>query len=121
MRRRSRHEAGEGQLGCVFGIVLLIVAIFIAFKIVPVKANMADLRQTITDEGKSAGTHSDAVIMKSILTKAESENLPVTEDDVTIKRAGNNIYIDVDYTVPVRFPGYVYQWHEHTHVENPVF
>lgn len=121
MRRRNRREAGEGQGGCLFGIVLLIVAVFIAYKIVPVKANMADLRQAVTDEGKSAGTHNDSVIMKSILTKAESLNLPVTEDNVEIKRTGNNIYIDVDYTVPIQFPGYVYQWHEHTHVENPIF
>lgn len=121
MRRRSRREAGEGQFGCLVGIVLVIVAVFIAYKVVPVKANMADLRQTVTDEGKSAGQHNDAVIMKAILAKAESMNLPVTEDDVTIKRTGNEIYIDVDYTVPLKFPGYVYQWHEHNHVENPIF
>ena len=41
MRRRSR-EAGEGQAGCLFGIVLLVIAIFIAWKVIPIKANMSD-------------------------------------------------------------------------------
>jgi hypothetical protein len=121
MRRRSRREAGEGQGGCLVGLVLVAVAIFIAWKIVPVKANMADLRQVVTDEAKSAGQHNDARIMRVILEKAESVNLPVTEDNVTIRRNANEINIDVDYTVPIKFPGYVYHWHEHNHVENPIF
>ncbi|HEY2830500.1 MAG TPA: hypothetical protein VGJ88_10320 [Thermoanaerobaculia bacterium] len=119
--RRNRREAGEGNFGCIVGLVILVAAVFIAFKIIPVKANMADLRQTCVDEGKSAGQHSDAVIMKAILAKADDEHLPVTEDNVTISRQTNTITIDVDYVVPVQFPGYTYQWHEHHHVENPIF
>jgi hypothetical protein len=121
MRRRNRRESGEGQFGCLVGLVILVLAVFIAFKIIPIKANMADLRQVCIDEGKSAGQHNDAKILKTILEKAEEVHLPVTEDNVTINRAQNNITIDVDYTVPVQFPGYLYQWHQHHHVENPIF
>lgn len=121
MRRRSRHEMGEGQAGCLFGLVLLAIAIFIAWKVIPVKANMADLRQTVEDEAKSAGQHNDAQITKAILDKADRVHLPVTEDNVEVHRTGNEIYVDVDYTVPVQFPGYVYQWHQHHHAENPIF
>ena len=121
MRRRSRHESGEGQFGCLVGLILLALAIFVAYKIIPIKANMADLRQTCIDEGKSAGQHNDAKIMQAILAKADECHLPVTEDNVTISRQANEITIDVDYTVPVQFPGYLYQWHEHHHVQNPIF
>src|SRR5436190_12133987 len=113
MRRSNRREAGEGNMGCIVGLVLLVIAVVVAFKIIPVKANMADLRQTCIDEGKSAGQHNDTAIMKRILAKADEVHLPVTEDNVTISRQANEITIDVDYTVPVQFPGYVYQWHEH--------
>ena len=121
MRRSNRREAGEGNFGCIVGLVLLVIAVIIAFKVIPIKANMADLRQVCIDEGKSAGQHSDATIMKRILEKADEVHLPVTEENVTIARAQNTITIDVDYTVPVPFPGYTYQWHEHHHVENPIF
>jgi hypothetical protein len=121
MRRSNRREAGEGNLGCIVGLVLLVIAVVVAYKIIPVKANMADLRQVCVDEAKSAGQHGDSLIMKRILEKAEDLRLPVTEDNVQISRAANTITIDVDYTVPVQFPGYTYQYHEHNHVENPIF
>ena len=34
---------------------------------------------------------------------------PVTEKDVNIVRSGGEIRVDVDYTVPGQFPGFVYQ------------
>jgi hypothetical protein len=121
MRRSNRRQAGEGNFGCIVGLVILVIAVIVAYKIIPIKANMADLRQVCIDEGKSAGQHSDAVITKRILEKAEDVHLPVTEDNITIARQSSNITIDVDYTVPVQFPGYTYQWHQHHHVENPIF
>jgi len=119
--RRNRREAGEGNFGCIVGLVILVVAVIIAYKIIPIKANMADLRQVCIDEGKSAGQHSDTVIQKRILEKAQDVHLPVTEENIQISRAENTITIDVDYTVPVDFPGYTYKWHQHHHVENPIF
>ncbi len=119
--RRGRSESGEGQLGCLFGIALLLLAIFIAWKVIPVKVRAADLRQTVMDEAKSAGTHHDDQIMKYILAKAADVNLPVTEDSVKITRRQNDITIDVNYVVPIEFPGYTYNWHINHHAENPIF
>jgi hypothetical protein len=119
--RRNRREAGEGQGGCLVGIVFLLVAVFISYKLIPVKVKAADLRGVIVDEAKSAGAHGDDRIRKAILDEAVDQGLPVTDDNITILRAGNLIRVDVDYVVPVVFPGYTYQWHFHHHAENPVF
>ena len=121
--RRNRREAGEGNFGCLVGLIILLIGVFIAFKMIPVKVRAAELRQTIQDEAKSAGSHNDERIMKAILAKAEEQNLPVTEDNVTIERRNSNsqILIDVDYVVPIKFPGYVYQWKQHHHFDNPIF
>ena len=118
---RRSGQKGEGQLGCLFGLALLLIAIFLAYKIIPVKVKTADLRQTVEDEAKSAGTHNDDRIRKSILEKADENNLPVTDDDIEIKRTGNEIQVDVDYIVPVEFPGRTWEWHQHHHAENPIF
>jgi hypothetical protein len=117
----SRRERGEGNLGCLVGLIFLALAIFVAYKMIPVKVKNADLRQTITDEAKSAGSHRDEQIMANILSKAKENNLPVTENDVKIQRANSAITVEVDYTVPVEFPGYTYQWHIHHEVNNPIF
>ena len=120
MRLRPR-EKGEGQFGCLVGMILLALAVFVAYKMIPVKVKNAELRQVIVDEAKSAGTHRDDHILAAILQKAREDNLPVTEANVEIKRANSSISVDVDYTIPVDFPGFVYQWHIHHHAENPIF
>jgi regulatory protein YycI of two-component signal transduction system YycFG len=121
MRSNRQSERGEGQLGCIFGVVLLLLAILLAYKMIPVKVKAADLRATVVDEAKSAGMHSDAVIMQAILQKAKSNDLPVTEDDVKINRKQGSITVEVEYTVPVQFPGYTYNWHFRHYADNPIF
>lgn len=119
--RLSRREKGEGQMGCVVGLIVLALGIFIAYKMIPVKVKAAELRQEVVDEAKSAGTHGDDKIRANILRKAREDELPVTEDNIKINRANNEITVDVEYTVPVEFPGYTYQWHIHHTATNPIF
>ena len=119
--QRNRRERGEGQFGCLVGIIVLLIAALIAYKMIPVKVKAADMRDTVVDEAKSAGQHSDPVIMQNILRKADELELPLSEDDVDIQRRAGYIRIEVEYTVPVEFPGYTYQWSFHHKTENPIF
>jgi len=119
--RKSRRERGEGQFGCLVGLILLGIAIFVAWKMIPVKVKAAELRQAVVDEAKSAGTHNDDRIRSAILAKAREDNLPVTEQDITIVRANSDITVTVAYTVPIVFPGYTYNWHLEHSVTNPIF
>jgi hypothetical protein len=121
MRRRNQREAGEGQAGCLFGLVLLALALFIAWKMIPVKVRTAELRGTVVDEAKSAGTHDDKRITAAILAKAQEENLPVLEENIKIVRASSEIIVDVEYTVPIDFPGKTFNWHIKHHTQNPIF
>ena len=121
MRRRKWSERGEGQMGCLVGLVLLAVGIFIAYKLVPVKVRAAELRQEVIDQAKAAGMRGDDKIMAAILRKAQDDDLPVGEDNVHIRRTANTINVDVEYTIPVQFPGFTYQMDQHVHAENPIF
>lgn len=119
--RISRRERGEIQFGCLFGLIVLGLAIFVAWKMIPVKVKAAEMRQTVVDESKSAGTHNDDRIKEAILAKAREENLPVTEQDIAIVRANSEITVTVVYTVPIQFPGYTYNWHLEHEARNPIF
>jgi hypothetical protein len=123
MRRNRRAERGEGNFGCLVGVILLLIAVFIAYKMIPIKVKAAEVRQTMENEAKAAGTHSDERIVSAIVEKARENNLPVTEENVHVERASNNasITVDVEYDVPVQFPGYNYNWHFHHHANNPIF
>jgi hypothetical protein len=118
---RKRSERGEGQFGCLVGLVLLLIAGLIAYKMIPVKVKSADLRDTVQDYAKSAGQFSDKAIADAILTKAHTIGLPVSENDIQINRKPNEIYVEVNYTVPVKFPGYTYYWKFQHKSENPIF
>ena len=78
-------------------------------------------RQVVVDEAKAAGTRNNDQIMGAIMGKVHDTKLPVTADDVHIVRANSEIYIDVEYDVPIDFPGFTYKWHQHHHAENPIF
>lgn len=119
--RRFRNQRGEGQGGCVVGLILLLIGVFIAFKLIPIKVKAAELRQTVVDEAKMAGTRGDNRIAQGILRKAEELRLPVTEDNIKINRSQNQIRVDVRYVVPVEFPGFVYKWNFHHSADNPIF
>ncbi len=118
---RNRRERGEGQFGCLVGLVLLLIAGLIAYKLIPVKVKTADLRDTVIDESKSAGRHSDRQIKGNIMNKAKQLELPLEEDDILLKRSNNYMRIEVKYTVPVEFPGYTYNWNFEHSYENPIF
>jgi len=117
----SRRQRGEGQLGCLVGVVFMLIGVFIAYKLIPVKVRAAELRQEVVDQAKAAGMRGDDKIMYAILKKAEEERLPVSAENVNIRRGANTISIDVEYTVPIEFPGYKYNWSFHHHTENPIF
>ena len=119
--RKSRRERGEGQFGCLIGLILLGLAIFVAWKMIPVKVKAAELRQTVVDEAKSAGTHNDDRIRAAILAKAREDNLPFTENDVKIVRSLAEIIVTMTYTIPIVFPGYTYNWHIEHQAKNPIF
>lgn len=118
---RNRRERGEGQFGCLIGLVLLLVAGLVAYRMIPIKVKAAELRDTVEDESKSAGQHGREQIIASILDKAQRLELPVTKNDIEVEKKSTEIRIDVKYTVPVKFPGYTYQWKFHHHTENPIF
>lgn len=118
---RKRHERGEGQFGCLVGLALLLLAALVAYKMIPIKVKAADMRDTVYDEAKSAGQHTNAQMMRAILAKGEQLGFSIKESDVTIVRDPANIRVEVKYTVPVEFPGYTYQWNFHHKSENPIF
>jgi hypothetical protein len=47
--------------------------------------------------------------------------MPISENDISISRSAGEITVVVNYTVPIEFPGYIYQWHIENRAQNPIF
>lgn len=121
MRRSTRSQRGEGQLGCIFGLIVLLAAGYVAFKMIPVKVRAVELRDEIVDTARSAGMYKEPQMRKKIMAKAEELELPLEPSDLVVRKGNNRVYIEATYTVPVEFPGYTYQWTFNHVAENPVF
>ncbi|MGH9458965.1 MAG: hypothetical protein ACRD2J_15130 [Thermoanaerobaculia bacterium] len=121
MRRTGNRQRGEGQLGCIFGLLFLIAAAFIAYKMIPVKVKTVELGDEITDVARAAGMFKEPAIRKRIMSRADELDLPLDPDNLIVNRGGNRIYIKATYTVPVEFPGFTYEWEFEHEESNPLF
>jgi hypothetical protein len=119
--RRYQRQRGEGQLGCIFGLIVLAIVGFVAWKVIPVKVKSAELRQEIIDQARSAGNRTEGKIRYNILEKAEELDLPLTDKDLKIRLSSERVKIEAQYTVPIEFPGYTWNWKFEHVAENPLF
>ncbi len=115
------NQKGEGRLGCVVGLLLLAAALFIAYKLIPVKIQAAEMREAVQDASRSASGKSQATVRKEVFLRARELKIPIEESDVVIERRADYIRVTVEYDRDIKFPGYVWKKHYSFTAENPVF
>lgn len=121
-RSRARGlQRGEGMFGCILWALVLAVAVMIAWEAVPVKVASAKLYDFMEDTARFPGKRSEATIKKEILAQAKELDLPVEAEDVEVQKSKDRIKMKVEYTVPLEFPGYTYQWNFEHVVDRPIF
>jgi hypothetical protein len=118
---RRAAERGSGNVGCILWLIVLVVGVLIAWKAIPVKIKTAEFYDSIEEMAKFSGSNPPDALKKQILDKANELQLPVDKDHVKVQRIGDRIRMEVDYTVPLDFPGYTYEWHFDHQVDRPIF
>ena len=121
MRRRIA-ERGEGNLGCILWLLVLGVAVLMAWKLIPVKMASAELYDYMDEVARSTGVNTTAEeVSKAILQRAADLHLPLGKDNLKVVRDGDRLIMRAEYTVPVEFPGYTYNWHFVHELDRPIF
>jgi hypothetical protein len=120
MRRRSA-EAGSGNLGCILWVVLLAVAVLVAWKAIPVKVRSAELYDHMEEMTKFGARTTPEDMEKDIINKAHELDLPLDKEHVKVERIGDRVKMEASYTVPLDFPGYTYNWHFDHQLDRPLF
>ena len=119
---RRRSERGEGNFGCILWLLALGLVTLIAWKAVPVKIASTQLYDFMDEQAKFAAARTPPdEIAKAIVSRAHQLDLPLDKTDVHVTRDGDRIFMDVEYTVPLDFPGYTYKWHFHQKLDRPIF
>lgn len=118
---RRTGERGEGNLGCILWLIVLAVAIGFSWKAVPVKIASAELYDYMVEQAKFAHNAKPDVIKKRILHKARELNLPLDSKNLKVERIGDRIRMNAEYTVPVEYPGYTWNWKFEHNVDRGIY
>jgi hypothetical protein len=115
-------ERGEGRTGTVVGFCVLLLAVYLGFKVVPVMVNAYSFRDFIEQEARFAALKKgDGEISNRVLMKAHELDLPITAENIKVSRTATHFDIHVKYTVPIRTPVYTYRWEFDEKSRAPLF
>lgn len=115
------REHGDSKLGCAIWLILLLATTWVLWKAIPVKVNASELYDYMTDQAKYAGGLPAETLKKRILERADELGLPVEPKNLSVEKMSGRIRMSVDFTVPLNFSFYTYDWHFHHDLDEPVF
>jgi hypothetical protein len=116
------NERGEGRIGLIVALALLGAGIFLGVKIIPVRVNAYEFRDFIQEECRFAATrYNDGDILKRIVDKAKSLDIPLERKNLTLERTTREMIITAKYqqTVDLKFTKYVFKFDQQEHA--PLF
>jgi hypothetical protein len=120
--RRTRGTRGEGRIGCILWLAVLALIGYGLYKIIPVKIATSTFYDFMQEEAAFGSVRDPKQLQRELLTKARELDIPVTEDNLTIKRTRENITIEAHYEITVEFFGWKkYVWKFDQVVSRPTF
>jgi hypothetical protein len=123
-------ERGEGKAGCVIGLIILVAALWIGIKVVPVRVAVASLQDFVEETAQKAsllretnqeGDSREKQITYLITRKADEERLPVKADNIEVRVTSQSCVIVVKYRVTIDFGVYKYDWNVEHNVDRILF
>jgi len=118
---RLQYRHGQGKIGCILWLLVLLAVIGIAAKLIPIKVRSAELYDFMEEQAMFAGRKKPDEIKKAILNRAKELELPLTKKNLEVKRTGGRVRMRATYTVLVELPGYTYHWDFEHILDRPVF
>jgi hypothetical protein len=111
MLKKQSSMRGEGKVGVVISIIVVVAILYTAFKVIPVLVKTYDYAEKVETLSRRAGglaktTEDD--IRKRLLREAERLELPVRGEDIRIRITDKRLKVEVKYAVPIDLAGYVY-------------
>jgi hypothetical protein len=120
---RSRSSRGAAGVGCVVWLVILVFVGYCLYQIVPVKIRKSELHDFMEEEAGFGSIKGIQQLEKEILAKARELNLPVTKDNLTVRRSREEVTVETHYQLKIVFFGgvYTYVWNVDEVISRPTF
>lgn len=103
--KRWNNERGGGW-ALVFWLVVLAAFVYFGSKFLPTYVSSNQFYDAMEYEAKetAAGNRTDEQVRKALVIKAKELGLPILAANIQITRSGNEVAIQVKYTVSVDLP-----------------
>jgi hypothetical protein len=121
--RRTERARGSGKIGCFVWLAVLGLIGYGLYKVIPVKIATSTFYDFMQEEASFASIRNVQQLQKEILAKAKELAVPVTEENLKIKRTKESITIEAHYEITIEFFGgwKKYVWKFDQVVERPTF
>ena len=98
--RRRREQRGEGRIGAIIALLVVVALIYFLIKLVPMYLRKAELSEEIeraTREYAITNT-GEEVLYATIIKEAEMRGITLEEEDIELKDSKSETEVSVDYT-----------------------
>src|SRR5215467_3412042 len=121
--RRKNGQRGSGRITCLLWQGALAITGYIGYKVIPVKIATSTFYDFMQEEAAFASIRPVNQLQREILLKAKELNIPVTEENLVIKKVSESITIEAHYEITIWFfNGWKkYIWREDQVVTRPIF
>jgi hypothetical protein len=104
----QRLQRGEGRLKGLLYLAFLIIAVFVAIKVVPVYVADYQLKDKMSEQAKFAivNRYTEDQIKDNIFRTIQDLDIPAKREDIKVTNTNHGLAIGVQYTVPVDFMVY---------------
>jgi hypothetical protein len=120
-----RHEKGEGRGNLIFGLVVLFIALYIGWKVIPVMIHVYAFEDKAKEECKFLGRRTLDQLEEDIVRAGEVEKIEVEPEQIEAKRIRIDTYevlrVNIKYSVPIVTPIKVFNWDRNVNYEAPIF
>lgn len=122
MIKIRNQQTGAGKIGFIIALIIVAIAIFIAYKIIPVKVKTYEFRDTMREEARMGSLRKTAdQTLEVLLAKAKELDLPITSKNLEVIRTNSSLTIRANYTITVDFKVYTYNWVFNQQESAPLF
>jgi hypothetical protein len=96
-------ERGEGRLKAFIYTAILVIGVYLAFKLVPLYVAQYQLKDKMEEQARFAvvNRYSDDQIRDNLFRVIQDLDIPAKREDIKVASTNHGIAISVAYTVPV--------------------
>jgi hypothetical protein len=120
MNRRRRSQRGEGKMKAAVFTAVIVLGIFLAFKLVPPYVSEYQLQDKMQEQARFGivNRYSEEQIRDNVFKVVQDLELPIKREDIKVSVSLATVKISLEYTVPVDLLFYSTELHFSPSSEN---